>query len=177
MDKSSGVYSQTLQLIIYLMKNDLITAERLGNLIQDLVKYLDEIIIKKDSIYIVRKFEIYICFVDHIYKNELLNKENNTTWMTLKEGIQNICKDFYVYDLLTQLTILETMENNINDEDVLLMLNPNANFYNENIMTLEAQALRKLLLTFSKFYARYLLSDKDIKLLKNTLANNLCAIY
>ena len=170
MDKSSGVYSQTLQLIIYLMKKDLITAERLGNLIQDLVKYLDEIIIKKDSIYIVRKFEIYICFVDHIYKNELLNKENNTTWMTLKEGIQNICKDFYVYDLLTQLTILETMENNINDEDVLLMLNPNANFYNENIMTLEAQALRKLLLTFSKFYARYLLSDKDIKLLKNTLA-------
>jgi hypothetical protein len=81
-----------------------------------------------------------------------------------------MCKDFYYYDLLTQLTFLETMENNINDEDVLLLLNPNENFFNDKIMTLEAQGMRKLLLTFSKFYARYIISDKEIKLLKNTLA-------
>ena len=59
MDKSSGVYTQTLQLIIYLMKNDLITAERLGNLIQDLVEYFDALMIKSHSIFLVRKFEIY----------------------------------------------------------------------------------------------------------------------
>ena len=170
MDKNSGVYSQTLKLIIHLMKNNLISAERLGNLIQDLVEYLDTLIIKSDSIYLVRKFEIYICFIDHIYKNELLNKENNTTWIKLKESVQKICKEFYHYDLLTQLAILETMENNINDIEVLLLLNPNQNFFNDNIMTLEAQTMRKLLLTFSKFYARYLINDKEIKLLKNTLA-------
>ena len=170
MDKSSGVYSQTLQLIIHLMKNNLISAERLSNLIQDLVEYFETLIIKSDSIYLVRKFEIYICFIDHTYKNELLNKENNTTWIKLKEGVQKLCKDFYHYDLLTQLSILETMENNINDEDVLLLLNPSQNFFNDYIMTLEAQTLRKLLLTFSKFYARYLITDKEIKLLKNTLA-------
>ena len=170
MDKSSGVYTQTLQLIIHLMKNNLISVERLSNLIQDLVDYFETLIIKTDSIYLVRKFEIYICFIDHIYKNELLNKENNTTWIKLKEGVQKTCQDFYHYDLLTQLSILETMENNINDEDVLLILNPNQNFFNENIMTLDAQTIRKLLLTFSKFYARYLISDKEIKLLKNTLA-------
>jgi hypothetical protein len=99
-----------------------------------------------------------------------MNKENNTTMSKLKESIQNMCREFYDYDLLTQLTILETMENNINDEDVLLMANPNQNFFNENIMTLEQQSLRKLLYTFSKFYARNLLTDKEIKLLKNTLA-------
>ncbi len=170
MDKSSGVYSETLQLIIYLMKNNLISAERLGNLIQDLVEYFDSLIIKTDSIYLLRKFEIYICFIDHIYKNELLNKENNTTWIKLKESTEKMCKDFYHYDLLTQLTFLETLENNINDEEILLLLNPNQNFFNDNIMTLEAQSMRKLLLTFSKFYARYLISDKEIKLLKNTLA-------
>ena len=112
MDKSSGVYSETLQLIIYLMKNNLISAERLGNLIQDLVEYFDSLIIKTDSIYLLRKFEIYICFIDHIYKNELLNKENNTTWIKLKESTEKMCKDFYHYDLLTQLTFLETLENN-----------------------------------------------------------------
>ena len=170
MDKNSGVYSQTLKLIIHLMKNNLISAERLGNLIQDLVEYLDTLIIKSDSIYLVRKFEIYICFIDHIYKNELLNKENNTTWIKLKESVQKICKEFYHYDLLTQLAIMETMENNINDTEVLLLLDPNQNFFNDNIMTLEAQTMRKLLLTFSKFYARYLINDKEIKLLKNTLA-------
>ena len=159
MDKSSGVYTQTLQLIIYLMKNDLITAERLGNLIQDLVEYFDALMIKSHSIFLVRKFEIYLCFIDHIYKNELLNKENNTTWIKLKDGIQNICKDFYTYDLLTQLAILETMESNINDTKILLLLNPNKNFFNENIMSLDAQTMRKLLLSFSKFYARYLITD------------------
>ena len=170
MDKSSGVYSQTLKLIIHLIKNNLITSERLGNLIQDLIQYFDSLLIKSDSIYLVRQFEIYICFIDYTYKNELLNKENNTTWILLKEGVQKICDNFYKYDLLTQLTILETMENNINDEDVLLLLNPNKNFFNDNIMTLDTQTMRKLLLTFSKFYARYIISDKEIKLLKNTLA-------
>ena len=163
MDKSSGVYTQTLQLIIYLMKNDLITAERLGNLIQDLVEYFDALMIKSHSIFLVRKFEIYLCFIDHIYKNELLNKENNTTWIKLKDGIQNICKDFYTYDLLTQLAILETMESNINDTKILLLLNPNKNFFNENIMSLDAQTMRKLLLSFSKFYARYFfLTEEEI---------------
>ena len=71
-----------------------------------------------------------------------------------------MCKDFYHYDLLTQLTFLETLENNINDEEILLLLNPNQNFFNDNIMTLEAQSMRKLLLTFSKFYARDLLSNQ-----------------
>ncbi len=170
MDKSSGVYTQTLQLIIHLIKNNLILTEKLANLIQDLVQYFETLILKTDSVYLVRKFEIYICFIDHLYKNELFNKENNTTWIKLKEGVENICKDFYQYDLLTQLTILETMENDINDEEVLLMLNPNSNFFNEKIMALEQQALRKLLFTFSKFYARYLITDKEIKLLKNTLA-------
>ena len=169
-DKSSGVYTATLQLIIHLIKNNLISIEKLSNLIQDITSYLDSIILAKDSINIVRKFEIILCFIDYTYKNELMNKENNTTMSKLKESIQNMCREFYEYDLLTQLTILETMENNINDEDVLLMTNPNKNFFNENIMSLEPQSLRKLLFTFSKFYARNLLVDKEIKLLKNTLA-------
>ena len=149
MDKSSGVYTQTLQLIIYLIKNNLILTERLGNLIQDLVQYFETLIINSDSIYLVRKFEIYICFIDHIYKNEFFNKENNTTWIKLKEGVGNICKNFYQYDILTQLSLLETIESNINDQDVLLLLEPNKNFYNDNIMSLDAQTMRKLLLTFS----------------------------
>ena len=170
MDKSSGIYSSTLKLVIHLIKNNLIPIENLSDLIQELIGYFNSIILTKDSIYVVRKFEVLLCFIDYTYKNELINKENNTTMVKLKESIENMCQDFYQYDLLTQLTILETMENNINDEDVLLMLNPNKNFFNENIMTLEQQSLRKLLFTFSKFYARNLLTDKEIKLLKNTLA-------
>ena len=170
MDKASGVYTNTLKLMIYLLKNNLIPIEKLVDLIPDIINYFNSIILAKDSIYVVRKFEVILCFIDYTYKNELLNKENSTTMIKLKESIENMCEDFYQYDLLTQLTILETMENNINDENVLLMTNPNKNFFNENIMSLEQQSLRKLLFTFSKFYARNLLVDKEIKLLKNTLA-------
>ena len=170
MDKSAGVYSQTLKLVIYLIKNDLLSIEKLSILIQDIIAYFNSIILSKDSIYVVRKFEILLCLIDYTYKNELINKENNVTMTQLKESIENMCEEFYNYDLLTQLALLETMENNINDEDVLLMTKPIKNFFNENIMTLEPQSLRKLLFTFSKFYARYLLTDKEIKLLKNTLA-------
>lgn len=170
MDKSSGVYSMTLQLMIYLLKNNLIPIEKLINLIQDLIGYFDSIILQKDSIFVVRKFEVLLCFIDYTYKNELLNKENSTTMVKIKESIENTCSEFYYYDLLTQLTFLETMENNINDEDILLITNPIKNFFNEKIMALEQQSLRKLLFTFSKFYARNLLTDKEIKLLKNTLA-------
>ncbi len=170
MDKSSGVYSSTLQLVIHLIKNNLIPIDKLVNLIQDLIDYFNSIILSKDSIYVVRKFEVLLCFIDYTYENELLNKDNSTTMVKLKESLENMCEEFYQYDLLTQLTILETMENNINDENVLLMTNPIKNFFNENIMTLEQQSLRKLLFTFSKFYARNLLPEKEIKLLKNTLA-------
>ena len=170
LDKNSGVYSATLKLIIHLIKNNIIPIEKLSSLIQDILKYFDSLLLTKDAIYVVRKFEIILCFIDYTYKNELLNKENNTTMVMLKESIDNMCHDFYQYDLLTQLTILETMENDINDEEVLLMMNPNKNFFNEKIMGLEQQALRKLLFTFSKFYARYLITDKEIKLLKNTMA-------
>ena len=170
MDKASGVYTNTLKLMIHLLKNNLIQIEKLVDLIPDIINYFNSIILNKDSIYVLRKFEVILCFIDYTYKNELLNKENSTTMIKLKESIENMCEDFYQYDLLTQLTILETMENNINDENVLLMTNPNKNFFNENIMSLEPQSLRKLLFTFSKFYARNLLVDKEIKLLKNTLA-------
>ena len=170
MDKSSGIYSATLKLVIHLIENNLIPIEKLVNLIQDITAYFNSIILSKDSIYVVRKFEVILCFIDYTYKNELLNKENSTTMVKLKESLDYMCGEFYVYDLLTQLTILETMENNINDENVLLMTNPIKNFFNENIMNLERQSLRKLLFTFSKFYARNLLPDKEIKLLKNTLA-------
>ena len=43
-DKSSGVYTATLQLIIHLIKNNLISIEKLSNLIQDITSYLDSII-------------------------------------------------------------------------------------------------------------------------------------
>ena len=170
MDKSPGIYSGTLKLLAHLIQNNLIPIESLVNLIQDIISYFNNIILSKDSIYVVRKFEVLLCFIDYTYKNELINKENGTTMVNLKESLDNMCNDFYEYDLLTQLTIMETMENNINDENVLLMTNPIKNFFNENLMSLEQQSLRKLLLTFSKFYARSLLPEKEIKLLKNTLA-------
>ena len=170
MDESAGVYSLTLKLVIYIIKNNIITAEKLNSLIQDVIDYFNKMILSKDSIYVVRKFEVLLCFIDYTFNNELINNPNNVVMSKMKEVLEKMCADFYQYDLLTQLAIFETMENNINDENILLLTNPIKNFFNENIMALDPQSLRKLLFTFSKFYARNILAIREIKLLKNTLA-------
>ena len=170
MDESAGVYSLTLKLVIYIIKNNLITVEKLNSLINDVIDYFNTMILSNDSILVVRKFEVLLCFIDYTFNNELINNPNNIIMSKMKETLEKMCADFYQYDLLTQLAIFETMENNINDENILLLTNPIKNFFNENIMTLDPQSMRKLLFTFSKFYARNILAIKEIKLLKNTLA-------
>ena len=70
--------------------------------------------------------------------------------------------------MLTQLAFLETLESNITKESVLMLCKPNKCFFNEMIMEMNELSVRKLLYTFSKFYARDILNE-DIKLIKNTL--------
>ena len=58
--------------------------------------------------------------------------------------------------MLTQLTFLETLENDINNEKILELTKPGKNLLNQNVMELPQQSLRKLLFTFSKFFKRFI---------------------
>ena len=160
-NESIGEYERALQLLIYALKNEEYK-KYISNdeFISNMLDYFNAIILSEDSIFQVRKIEVILCYIDYTFPNqsEKCSKE-----------LEKMCSEFYNYDMLTQLTFLETLENDINNEKILELTKPGQNLLNQNVMELQQQSLRKLLFTFSKFYARDLLNF-DIKLLKNTLA-------
>ena len=85
MDESAGVYSLTLKLVIYIIKNNLITVEKLNSLINDVIDYFNTMILSNDSILVVRKFEVLLCFIDYTFNNELINNPNNIIMSKMKE--------------------------------------------------------------------------------------------
>jgi hypothetical protein len=115
-------------------------------------------ILSNDSIYLIRKFEIILIFLNYDSSNIKIDDE-----------LDKMCNEFINYDLLTQLSFLETMEDDILIENTVILTNPMKNFFNASyIEILDNQCLRKLLFTFSKLYASNLLNF-EIKLIKNII--------
>jgi hypothetical protein len=123
-------------------------------------------ILSTDSIYLIRKFEIILIFLNYEKNNIKINNE-----------LDKMCNEFINYDLLTQLSFLETMEDDILIENTVILTNPLKNFFNGNyIEILDNQCLRKLLYTFSKLYASNLLNF-EIKLIKNIICISIQYYY
>ena len=161
MDENAGIYSDTLKFIIFAYSIEECKEYFIKeNFIDNLLDYLNTVITTYDSIYLLRKLEIILAYMSIMYPNNTPKSEME---------MEKMFSDFIKYDLLTQLAFLETIEQDINKEDILMIGQPIKNFFNENIMSLPEEVLRKLLFTFSKFYARNILT-KEIKLVKNTLA-------
>ena len=160
-NESIGKYETALQLLIYVLKNEEYKKYVSNDeFITNMLDYFNSIILKEDSIFQVRKMEVLLCYIDYTFPNQSEKCSNE---------LEKMCSQFHNYDMLTQLTFLETLENDINNEKILELIKPGKNLLNQEVMELTQQSLRKLLFTFSKFYARDLLNF-DIKLLKNTLA-------
>ena len=160
-DENAGVYTQTLDLFIHIYKNKEhnLIFNKDKHCIENILTHFNAIANSTDSIYIIRKLEIVL--VSLCFDNELRD--------VLSIELEVICNDFMSYDTLTQLAFLETLESNITKESVLMLCKPNKCFFNGMIMEMNELSVRKLLYTFSKFYARDILNE-DIKLIKNTLA-------
>lgn len=159
LDKNTGIYEQTIKFFIFLLKDENYSIQiKNENFINDIIEYLNTIILSNDSIYLIRKFEIILIFLNYDSSNIKINNE-----------LDKMCNEFINYDLLTQLSFLETMEDDILIENTVILTNPMKNFFNVSyIEILDNQCLRKLLFTFSKLYASNLLNF-EIKLIKNII--------
>ena len=159
LDKNTGIYEQSIKFFIFLLKDENYSIQiKNENFINDIIEYLNTIILSNDSIYLIRKFEIILIFLNYDSSNIKINNE-----------LDKMCNDFINYDLLTQLSFLETMEDDILIENTVILTNPMKNFFNASyIEILDNQCLRKLLFTFSKLYASNLLNF-EIKLIKNII--------
>jgi len=159
LDKNTGIYEQSIKFFIFLLKDENYSNEiKNENFINNIIDYLSSMILSNDSIYLIRKFEIILIFLNYDSNNIKINNE-----------LDKMCNDFINYDLLTQLSFLETMEDDILIENTVILTNPMKNFFNGiYIENLDNQCLRKLLYTFSKLYASNLLNF-EIKLIKNII--------
>lgn len=160
LDQNPGIYEAASNLLLHIYSNKEHHQYLSSNkFIENIIEYLNSIILTNDSIFLIRKFELILKYVIAVYPNhsEISTKE-----------LESMTSAFYSYDILTQLAFLETIDSNIASNDILNILNPSTYLINENIMDLPAQTMRKLLFTFSKFYAANILSE--LKLIKNTLA-------
>ena len=159
LDKNTGIYEQSIKFFIFLLKDENYSIQiKNENFINDIIEYLNTIILSNDSIYLIRKFEIILIFLNYDSSNIKINNE-----------LDKMCNEFINYDLLTQLSFLETMEDDILIENTVILTNPMKNFFNASyIEILDNQCLRKLLFTFSKLYASNLLNF-EIKLIKNII--------
>ena len=159
LDKNTGIYEQSIKFFIFLLKDENYSIQiKNENFINNIIEYLNTMILSNDSIYLIRKFEIILIFLNYDSSNIKINNE-----------LDKMCNEFINYDLLTQLSFLETMEDDILIENTVILTNPMKNFFNGiYIENLDNQCLRKLLYTFSKLYASNLLNF-EIKLIKNII--------
>ena len=159
LDKNTGIYEQSIKFFIFLLKDENYSIQiKNENFINNIIEYLNTMILSNDSIYLIRKFEIILIFLNYDSSNIKINNE-----------LDKMCNEFINYDLLTQLSFLETMEDDILIENTVILTNPMKNFFNASyIEILDNQCLRKLLFTFSKLYASNLLNF-EIKLIKNII--------
>lgn len=160
LDQNPGIYETSLNLLLYIYSNkdyqQYLTSIKC---IENIIEYLNNIILANDSIFLIRKFEVILKYVIVVYPNQ---SDIST------QVLDKMTSLFYTYDILTQLAFLETIESNIVSSDILNILKPASYLINSDVMDLPAQTLRKLLYTFSKFYAADILSE--LRLIKNTLA-------
>jgi hypothetical protein len=158
LDKNSGVYESTLELICHFLKYDKTYALQV-NFIESLLENLKKL---NNSVILVRGMETSLKIL------EIINKEKNS-----ENFIKAICSKFFELDTLTVLAILDILEKDLKDGYILNLIIKEINLFQllslgENV---EAIILRKIMFTLSKLYANNILND--IILTKNFLGISL----
>jgi hypothetical protein len=156
-DENPGVYENSLNLVFNILghqeyKEYILSSKFVENIIDFLQK------IEENSILLIRVLEILLKFL------------NSYTSDFCVETLKKICSNFFNYDLLTQLTFLDTLEKIISKDSLVSLVLFEINFFQSlaSGVIVSNQILRKMMYTLSKFYAQKLLGDKP--LLKNLLA-------
>ncbi len=158
LDKNSGVYESTLELICHFLKYDKTYALQV-NFIESLLENLKN---PNNSVILVRGMETSLKIL------EIINKEKNS-----ENFIKAICSKFFDLDTITVLAILDVLEKDLKEGSVLNLIIKEINLFQllslgENV---EAIILRKVMYTLSKLYAKTILND--IIITKNFLGISL----
>jgi len=162
LDENSGVYENSLKMLISLLQTEQgkVFAES-HNWTENLLNYL-EIMKENNSIILIRELEIVL---------ELLKLNSNDEIAESVLRKLSACSQFFNYDILTQLTFLDTIENKISESKFVSLILKEINFFQtlqQGTVEVTNVLLRKFLYTLSKFYGGKLISDTNT--IKNLFA-------
>ncbi len=159
-DHNSGVYEQSLNLLIFILSNykEYVLSIKFMN---SLIIYLENLR-GDDSIILIRELEIILKYLE-------LVKEDSE----IEEYLKKISQGFIDYDLLTGLTFLDTLEKNVKDDKIVKIILSSINFFQLLALgqNIQDEILRKMMFTLSKFYATKILNE--ISTIKNFLGVSL----
>jgi hypothetical protein len=159
-DHNSGVYEQSLNLFVYILSNykEYVLSTKFMN---SLILYMENLK-GDDSIILIRELEIILKYLEIVREDP-----------EIEEYLKKISQGFFDYDLLTDLTFLDTIEKNVNDEKIVKIILSSINFFQLLALGQEIsdEILRKMMFTLSKFYAAKILNE--ISTIKNFLGVSL----
>ncbi len=150
-DDNSGVYEKIVELIKIILNKFKVET----SFFTDIFKYLD-FLKMKSSVLLIREVECLIIYL-------MLNKENSE----VENILRKICHGFFKLDLLTSLAFLETLEKNIDQENIANFILQEINFFQLLDESVSNEVIRKMMYTISKLYAKKFITDS--KLIKNFL--------
>lgn len=157
-DENPGVYDNTLILIFNMFKNEKYKSFLEENkFIIELILYFDSM--NKNSIILIRELDLIIKYLN-------IGKENSKEVL---EFLQKISSNFFNYDILTQLTLMDLLEKEISNENTISFVIKEINIFQKlgEGDDIDNQILRKCMYSLSKLYAKKMLNDD--KLLKNLI--------
>lgn len=163
-DQNSGVYEETSKLLFSLVScsTDYKFKQHITdlNFFKDLIEYLESVR-GDDSTLLVRETEILIAY---------LNMEESEF---AESVLMQLVGNFFIYDLLTQLVILDSFEKKLEKPELAEKVISHLNIFQKLSQGQEIpnEILRKLMYTISKLYGGKIL--KNLNLMKNFLAVSL----
>jgi hypothetical protein len=147
-DENSGVYEQTTDLLFKLQ--ECVSTDLFIKVINHLQSKVN------NSIILIREVELILRFLNSYDDSSVIDRL----------GLIN--SNFFDYDLLTQLTIMDTFDKCVEKSSVVSRILSDLNFF-EKLQDVDCsnELLRKILYTYSKFYAKGLVAED--KFVKNLL--------
>jgi hypothetical protein len=151
-DDNPGVYEQASFLLFQL----LFTENNKEDIFINIINHLDTQ--SKDSVILIREVELLTKYLS-LYDSKAISDRLNL-----------INVNFYDYDILTQLTIMDTYDKCVEKADLAIAVIQDLDFFYKlnTDGDLPGELIRKVLYTFSKFYAKGFIDET--KTAKNILA-------
>jgi hypothetical protein len=168
-DDSSEIYETSINILFLLLSSDINTCTYLNEnkIFQSVIENMHQM--RSNSIILIRELEVIIKYLVQIKISEKELEEE----VIVSKYLKALADEFFNYDLLTQLTFLDTLEKTVTNQFLAQFIFKEINIFKQ--ISYEAQipdeVIRKFMYSLSKFYGLKFFNTEGYKnIIKNILS-------